>query len=240
MKIKRASELLWLLGLLFVALGVALCSKADLGVSMIAAPAFILAEALSPLWSALNVGVMEYLVEGVLLLLLYVVVRRFNWRYLFSFAFAILYGYTLNFFLFLTQGITVTTVWGHWALLILGDVFVAFGVACFFRTYLPLQVYELFVAEVANRFSFDINKVKWVFDISLLVLSLILAFLSFGNSNAFDWSTIGYTSFHNLGLGTLFTPLINSPLIALMGRFVDRLFEPTPRFPKLQKILKRS
>ena len=116
----------------------------------------------------------------------------------------------------------------------------AFGVACFFRTYLPLQVYELFVAEVANRFSFDINKVKWVFDISLLVLSLLLAFLSFGNFNAFDWSTIGYTSFHNLGLGTLFTPLINSPLIALMGRFVDRLFEPTPRFPKLQKILKRS
>lgn len=240
MKIKRASELLWLLGLLFVALGVALCSKANLGVSMIAAPAFILAEVFSPLWSALNVGVMEYLVEGALLLLLFVVVRRFNWRYLFSFAFAILYGYTLNFFLFLTQGIAVTTLWGHWALLILGDILIAFGVACFFRTYLPLQVYELFVTEVANRFAFGINKVKWIFDISLLVLSLLLVFLSFGDFNTFDWSTIGYTSFHNLGLGTLVTTLINSPLIALLGRLVDHFFDHTPRFPKVEKILKRN
>ena len=240
MKIKRSSELLWLLGLLFVALGVALCSKADLGVSMVAAPAFILADFFSPLLKWMSVGVMEYLVEGVLFLFLLVVIRRFNWRYLLSFAFAVLYGYVLDFFLFLTQGITVNSLLGHWGLLILGDILVAFGVACFFRTYLPLQVYELFVAEVANRFSFSINKVKWIFDISLLALSLLLALLLFGDFNTFDWSAVGYTSFHSLGLGTLFTTLINSPLIALMGRLADWLFEPTPRFPKLQKILKRS
>lgn len=240
MKIKKSSELLWLLGLIFVALGVALCSKADLGVSMIAAPAFVLSEVLSPFWNVLNVGVMEYLVEGLLLLVLFFVVRRFNWRYLLSFVFAILYGYTLNFFLFLTQGIVVDTVWGHWLLLILGDIIIAFGVACFFRTYLPLQVYELFVAETANRFSFSINKVKWVFDISLLALSLLLATTLFGDFQSFDWSQIGETSFHNIGLGTLFTTLINSPLITLMGRLVDRFFDPAPRFPKLQKILKRN
>lgn len=46
-KIKRASELMWLFGIIFVALGVAICDKADLGVSMIAAPAFVLFDALS-------------------------------------------------------------------------------------------------------------------------------------------------------------------------------------------------
>jgi hypothetical protein len=35
---QKSSELLWLLGIVLVALGVAVCSKADLGVSMIAAP----------------------------------------------------------------------------------------------------------------------------------------------------------------------------------------------------------
>ena len=41
-KISRSSELLWLFGMIFVAFGVAICSKADLGVSMIAAPAFVI------------------------------------------------------------------------------------------------------------------------------------------------------------------------------------------------------
>ena len=46
-KISRSSELLWLFGMIFVAFGVAICSKADLGVSMIAAPAFVIREAVS-------------------------------------------------------------------------------------------------------------------------------------------------------------------------------------------------
>ena len=45
-KFNKGGELYWLLGLLFVSLGVALCAKANLGVSMIAAPAFIIHEAI--------------------------------------------------------------------------------------------------------------------------------------------------------------------------------------------------
>ena len=45
-KIKKSSELLWLFGIIFVALGVSICSKANLGVSMIAAPAFVVSEAI--------------------------------------------------------------------------------------------------------------------------------------------------------------------------------------------------
>ena len=37
-KIQKSAELLWVFGIVFVALGVAICSKANLGVSMIAAP----------------------------------------------------------------------------------------------------------------------------------------------------------------------------------------------------------
>ena len=37
-KIQKSAELLWVFGIVFVALRVAICSKANLGVSMIAAP----------------------------------------------------------------------------------------------------------------------------------------------------------------------------------------------------------
>lgn len=238
-KITRSSELLWVLGVVLVALGVAICGKADLGVSMIAAPAFVVYEAIAPLWSGFSVGMTEYIIQGLLLILLCVVVRRFNWRYLLAFAVAVLYGYTLNFFLWLLGGVSFDAVWLRWVMLLVGDLVTAAGVACFFRTYLPLQVYELFVAEVSARFSLPIGRVKWAFDVSLLVLSAALALILFGDAGTFDWATIGTRSFHSLGLGTLVTTAINSPLITWAGRGIDRLFDAGARFPKLEKLLKR-
>lgn len=239
-KITKSNELLWLLGIIFVAFGVSICSKANLGVSMIAAPAFVISEALMPIWSALNVGVTEYIFQGALLILLCIVVRRFNWRYLLAFAVAVLYGYVLNFFLWIMGSEQFNTIAMRWIMLIVGDIITAFGVACFFKTYMPLQVYELFVAELVERFNLNISKTKWIFDLSLLAVSIVLAITLFGDFSTFEWSTIGYSSFHSIGLGTLVTTVINSPIISLMGKLVDRIFDPTPRFTKLEQLLKRN
>ncbi len=239
-KISKSSEVLWLLGIIFVALGVCICSKANLGVSMIAAPAFVICEALSAVWPSLTVGVTEYIIQGLLLVIMCIVVRKFNWRYLLAFAVAVLYGYTLDLFIWLLGGISFDAIWLRWVMLIVGDIITAFGVACFFGTYMPLQVYELFVAELSDRFKIGINKVKLVFDYSLLLISVILAFSLFGDAAEFDWSTIYYQSFHSIGLGTLVTTLINSPIIALMSKLIGYTFDTSPRFPKLKDLLGRS
>ena len=239
-KIKRSSELLWLFGIIFVALGVAICSKANLGVSMIAAPAFVVSDALAPLWSGFSVGVVEYGLQGILLIVMCFVVGKFNWRYLLAFAVAVIYGYTLDLFLWLLGGLTFDTVAMRWVMLIVGDIITAFGVACFFKTYMPLQVYELFVAEVASRFGFKLTATKCGFDMSLLSISLILVVVLFGGKGGFDFSTIGYASFHSIGLGTLVTTAINSPIIGFMSKMIDKIFDPTPMFPKVETALKRN
>ncbi len=239
-KLSRSSELLWLLGTVFVALGVAICSKADLGVSMIAAPAFVLSEALLPLHRFFSVGVTEYLVQGVLLLLLCPVVRRFNWQYLLAFLVAVIYGYALNLFLWALGGVEFHAVWLRWVMLLVGDALVAFGVAAFFRTYLPLQVYELFVAEIADRFRLKISAVKWGFDLSLLAVSIALALCLFGDASSLDLKTVTVSSFHSIGLGTLVTTAINSPLISLWGRVIDRFFDASPASSRLAGFLKRK
>lgn len=238
-KIKRAAELLWLMGIVLVALGVSICSKADLGVSMIAAPAFILCEALSPLFPWLSVGMTEYLIQGFMLIFLCLVVGRFNWRYLPAFAVAVIYGYVLNLFLMLLSPLAPTTALQSWLLLILGDCITALGVACFFRTYMPLQVYELFVAELSRRFKLDINKTKWCFDLCLLLISLLLAFTLFGDVKDLKLSAIVGGSFHSIGLGTLVTALINSPIIKLMGKLLDKFFGSDTLFLGLEKSLRR-
>lgn len=239
-RIKKSSELLWLFGIVFVAFGVAICGKADLGVSMIAAPAFVVSEALLTLWSGFSVGVTEYILQGVLLVAMCLIVGRFNWRYILAFAVAVIYGYTLNFFIWLLSPISFDAIWLRWVMLIVGDVVTAFGVAYFFRTYMPLQVYELFVAELASRFKLKLTRVKLFFDLSLLAVSIILALTLFGDVTSFDWTTIGYASFHSIGLGTLVTTAINSPIIALMGKLIDKIFEPTPLFPKMAVALERK
>jgi len=239
-KIKKANELLWLLGTIFVALGVSICSKADLGVSMIAAPAFVVQEAVAKYMPFLTVGVTEYIIQGLMLIVLCIAVKRFNWRYLLGFGVAVLYGYTLDFFLFLMGGITLNTVWMRYVLLLFGDVCTAFGVACFFHTYMPLQVYELFVAELARCFNFDINKTKRFFDLSLLGVSILLAFTLFGDIKTFEWNTIWYSSYHSIGIGTLITTAINSPIIKYMGKFIEKIFDETPRFEGLYSALRRS
>ena len=238
-KIKKASELLWLFGTVFVALGVSICSKANLGVSMIAAPAFVVSEALCNLWSGFSVGMVEYIIQGLMLILLCIIVGRWNWKYLLAFAVAVIYGYTLNFFLWILAPIEFSSILLRWIMLLVGDAITAFGVACFFRTYMPLQVYELFVAEIADRFNFKLTKVKAAFDMSLLALSIVLALTLFGDISDFDFSTITYNSFHSIGLGTLVTTAINSILIGFMGKIIDKTFEPKARFTKLECLLKR-
>ena len=239
-KLQKTNELLWVFGIVFVALGVAICSKADLGVSMVAAPAFVVFDAIKNLWSGFSVGMTEYIIQGLMLILLCIIVRKFNWRYLIAFVVAVIYGYTLNLFLWILSPISFNEVWLRWIMLIVGDVVTAFGVACFFKTYMPLQVYELFVAEIASNFNIKINKVKSAFDISLLILSIVLAFTLFGDVTTFDWTTIYYKSFHSIGLGTILTTIINSPLISAFSKLLDKIFEPTAAFPKLEQLLKRD
>ena len=239
-KIGKSAELLWIFGILFVAFGVALCSKADLGVSMVAAPTFVIHEAIAPLWDGFSVGVTEYLVQGLVLVLLCLAVRRFRLRYLLAFAVAVLYGYTLNLFLFLIGGIPTDALWVRFLMLIVGDVLTALGVSCFFHTYLPLQVHELFVAELSACYRLNINKVKWVYDLSLLAISLILALTLFGDASTFDFSKIITEDYHSVGIGTLITTVINAPLIAMWGKGIDRLFDPTPRFGALKELLDRT
>jgi uncharacterized membrane protein YczE len=124
-------------------------------------------------------------------------------------------------------------------MLIVGDAVTAIGVACFFRTYLPIQSYDIFVKDVALRYNLNINKFKLIYDFSLLTVSVVLAFSLFGDVKTFDWTQIYKMSYHNLGLGTLITTIINSPFILVAGKLLDKLLGQEPIFIKAKAFLDR-
>ncbi|MBR0356508.1 MAG: hypothetical protein IJH54_03410, partial [Clostridia bacterium] len=62
------AEAAYLMGMGLVPLGVALMTRADFGVSMVVAPAYLLYLKLNPVWPFFTFGMAEYTLQGVLLL----------------------------------------------------------------------------------------------------------------------------------------------------------------------------
>ena len=94
----------WILGNLFIMLGVAFATKASFGLSMIAAGPYILHVWLHPVFSWFIQGTAEYFYEAVLLAVLCIILREFKLKYLLSFAEAFIVGLILDGWLFLLTG----------------------------------------------------------------------------------------------------------------------------------------
>lgn len=220
-KIGKMNEAAWVLGIVLCALGVALCTKANWGLSMIAAPPYILHLKFVEIFPWYSQGTSEYIWQFVQLILTCLIVRRFRPKYLLSFGTGILFGLTLDGWLTLLGGgdpyesLAVRIV-AFAAGLTLTDIAIAF----FFRTKLPLQIYELTVSEITKRYNLPLDRVKFVYDAVMLIISLAFAFTLMGG-------------FVGVGIGTLVTALVNAALISLFGKLLDRFFTFEPRFPKL-------
>ena len=90
------TELAYLFGILAIALGTAFMERADFGMSMVVAPAYVLCLKLSATWEFVTFGMMEYTLQAIILLLMAALLRRFRLSYLFSFFTAVLYGFALD------------------------------------------------------------------------------------------------------------------------------------------------
>ena len=90
------SELAYAIGIIGLALGTAFMEKANMGLSMVVAPAYLLYLKLSQVWPFVTFGMAEYTIQGCLLVVMVVVLRKFKVSYLFFFITAIIYGLTLD------------------------------------------------------------------------------------------------------------------------------------------------
>jgi uncharacterized membrane protein YczE len=224
-KIGRMNEIAWIIGIVGCALGVSLCTKANFGLSMIAAPPYIFHVAFRVRKPWLTQGTAEYIWQGILLLFMCIVTGRFHWKYLLSFGTAVISGLCIDFWLLLLGGNgAYESLCLRIPSFILGAVITSLSISFAFRTTWPIAIYELLVREIADKFSLDLNKVKLMNDIIMLILSAVLAFVLTGGFNGF-------------GPGTILITFINAPLIAFFGKFIDRKFTFESRFPKLTKIL---
>lgn len=205
------SELSYVLGQLLLSLGAALITVAGFGVSMVVAPAYLISEKVP----FLTFGMAEYSFQALLLVVFCIVMGHFRVKYLLSFATAFIYGCLLDMYLGLLSPGAPYVLAVRIVLFILGEIFTVTGVVFFFRSYIPLEVYELFVQGISQKFGYDIGRVKWIYDIASLALAVLMSLAFFG-------------ALRGIGIGTLICAVLNGGLISLFSRFLDAHFEVRP------------
>lgn len=214
-KLRLSREFCYIPATLFLALGAALMSKADFGLSAIVAPAYLLSEIFQ-----ISFGTAEYCLQGILVVAVCLLVWKFRWTYLLSFVSAFLYGLVLDAFIWL---LSLTGEWNvvlRLVMMILGMTLCSLGVSLFFKTYLAPGAYELFVKEVALHYHLNMSRFKVIYDLVSCAVAVVLSSAVF--HSLFD---------HGIGLGTLLVALINGLLIGLFSKILDRNVNFFDRFP---------
>ena len=214
MKLKKCrSWIFWILGITVCALGVALTSKASFGTGVIQGPSYAIFIKLSESIGWVTFGMCSYAMEGVFLILMCIIIKKFRLKFILSFLTAFLFGLALDMWRLVIGTGLAENIIVRIAEMAVGIVCVSFAVACYFRTDLPLEVWELFVKEIADRFGWNPSKFKWAFDISMLVLGIIICLMLFGKIRL-----------DIIGIGTIAAAAVSGPIIGLFGKLIDRMF----------------
>lgn len=207
------TEWAYILGISTLALGTAFMEKADLGVSMVVAPALILYTKLSEIFSFFTFGMAEYLLQFLLIILLSIVMKKFKVSYLLSFLTTIIYGILLDGFVYCVSFITVDTIVIRILFYVLGLFITTFGVSLTFHTYISPAVYELFVKEVQEGYKLDMFKTKTTYDCVSCVVAIIMSFVFFGFGN-----------FVGVKVGTIFCAFVNGYIISKYSKLLESKF----------------
>lgn len=208
------TELSYVIGMFTLAFSVALMERADFGMSMVVAPAYLLHLKVSQYLSFFSFGMAEYVLQAFLLIVLSLVVRKLKKGFLFSFVTAVLYGLVLDLCIKVVSYLPCEGFVWRLGFYLFGIVFCCVGVSFFFHTYISPEAYELFVKEIADKLKAPISKVKTIYDCSSCAVAILMSFLFFG-----------FGHFEGVKLGTVFCALVNGWLIGRISALLDRTFE---------------
>lgn len=218
------TEMAYVVGIVVLAFGTAFMERADFGMSMVVAPAYILHLKISQYVSFFSFGMAEYTLQAVLILLLSLIMRKFKRAYLFSFVTAVLYGLTLDAVMLLVNILPPAEMAGRIACYLIGMLLCSIGVAFLFHTYISPEAYELFVKELSAKSGTAINIVKTVYDCISCFIGVVLSFAFFGL-----WH------FEGVKFGTVICAVVNGFIIGKCSKMLESVFD----FKDALKIRKR-
>ena len=224
-KIRISNELIYVLAAVILSFATAMLAAADMGMSMVVAPAYIVSLKVE----FLTFGQAEYIVQGMLFVLFCIMMRRVKVLYFFAFVSGLFYGAVLDFWRMViphfnpelfapgTLPVSVRILY-----FVVGFLLNSLGVSLYFKTYFYPQVYEFFVKGISGHFGVALPKFKIGFDMSCLVIAVVFSLSLFKG-------IVG------IGVGTVVLAFLNGPLIGFFGQWMDRRLDTWSRWAKFSE-----
>lgn len=213
MKGKRIfySELAYFIGIFILASGTAFMERADFGISMVVAPAYLIHLKVSEFLPFFSFGMAEYVFQAFLLVLLSLVMKKFKKSYILSFATAFFYGTVLDVAMNIVSFFPCTGLGWQMVFYIAGLIMGSIGVALLLHTYFLPEAYELVVKELSQKFNATVGKIKTIYDCCSCVFAIVLSLCFFNSFAGVKW-------------GTIVCALINGLLIGKICGFMEKKF----------------
>lgn len=168
--------ILFIIGLFFSALGVAITKKGELGVSPISS----VANVMSFQFPQLSLGNWLILWNCVLILGQILLLRKkFQWIQLLQVPLSFLFGWFTDFSVWLLSFFEPANYLTRLGLVLAGTIVLGFGISLAVIANVILNSGEAFVKALAENIHKEFGNVKVGFDISCVILAVLLSFLFF-------------------------------------------------------------
>ncbi len=186
--------------------GVVLMLYSGAGISAISSVPFAFSEVLP----RLSLGTWTYLFQGLLVLSLMILRKKFVPQYLFSFVVGFVFGKLLDFYELwiplLPKGWIMQVIY-----FIISYLLICFGIALSNRCKLPIVPTDLFPRELSDITGVAYSRIKIIFDVTCLAVTMLLTLLFLGH-------------LEGLGIGTILAACTMGKVIGWIGTKLDRHF----------------
>lgn len=188
---------MYIAGIFLMGCGVALSCRADLGTSPISSVPWVLS-----MFTPFSVGMTTIVMNLVFIAVQPLILRAVYWRELIGQLITLLFfGNGIDFFMDLLAWYNPETLWMKWAGCLLGTVVLALGVFLCVHAKIFVAAGEGVVLAISFAFRKKFGLIKNCFDITLVIISLIISYAEFG-------------AVRGVGIGTIAAAI-------LVGRFVQ-------------------
>lgn len=186
--------------------GVVLMLYSGSGISAISSVPF----AFSEVFPALSLGTWTYLFQGLLVLSLMLLRRRFVPSYLFSFVAGFVFGELLDVHELWIDLLPDTLFW-RIIYFMISYFLISVGIALSNRCGLPIVPTDLFPRELSQITGIGYPKIKISFDVICLAVTAVMTGIFLGHLDG-------------LGIGTLLAAFTMGKAVGLIGSWLDRRF----------------
>lgn len=187
-------------------LGVILMLYSNAGISAISSVPY----AFSEVFTFLSLGTWTYIFQGLLVLSLMILRRKFVPSYLFSFVVGFVFGELLDLHRMWVGVLPDSLPW-RIVLFLLSYVLISIGIAISNRCGLPIVPTDLFPRELSDITKVGYPRIKIIFDVSCLAVTAALTFF-------------GLEHIEGLGIGTIAAAFTMGKAVGICGNFIDRHF----------------